>query len=260
MDHTNSISKFINFFKKLASKIILWINKIIFNFKIKNSVRYSTDILTNKSNRYQYIVSSFRDAVNESSSSQILEHDRKKKIIDEINSYIYGALGEQKVVKELEKLSDDYTLINDFTCSFNPPLYNRQENDYIKSVQIDHLLISPSGIFVIETKNWSEDSLNNLSLFSPVQQIKRTSFALYKILIKAINNSNLHLLQHHWGNRKIPIRNLIVLINQKPKEDFQYVKILTLNELLDYVEYFAPSFSKNETEVLVEYLLNIKTP
>ena len=57
------------------------------------------------------------------------ELERKKAIIDEVNNFIYGALGEQKVVKELENLSDEYFLINDFCLSFRKPIFNRQEND-----------------------------------------------------------------------------------------------------------------------------------
>jgi hypothetical protein len=254
--HSNIIQVFINYFKKICVKKKIRNNELKFNSKITYSVQHSTNILTKKNNRYQYIISYFRDAVNESSLSQLQELERKKRIVDEINTSIYGALGEQKVVRELENLPDDYILINDFTCSFHPPIYNQQEEDYIKSIQIDHILISPSGIFLIETKNWSEHSLNNLSLRSPVQQIKRTNFALFKILAGGITNSNLTLNQHHWGDRKIPIRNLIVLTNQKPSEEFQYVKILTLKELLSYVKYFKPSFSSKEIQMIAIYLLN----
>ena len=158
----------------------------------------------------------------------------------------------------MENLSDENVLINDFALSFHPAIYNRQENDYIKSIQIDHILVSPSGIFLIETKNWSEESLNNLSLRSPVEQIKRTNFALFKILSEEItNHTNLNLYQHHWGDKKIPIRNLIVLTNLKPKEEFQYVKILTVNEILGYVNYFNPIFSSKETQEIAYYLRNL---
>lgn len=65
------------------------------------------------------------------------------------------------------------------------------------------------------------------------------------------------LAQHHWGNRKIPIRNLIVLINQKPIEEFEYVKILTLKQLRQYIEYFKPNLSIKETQQIANYLLSL---
>src|SRR5690606_9508979 len=123
-------------------------------------------------------------------------------IIDEVNSFIYGAIGEQKVVKVLESLSDDYVLINDFCLSFKPPIYNRAENDYIQSIQVYHLFIGPSGIFLIATKNLSERSINDLSLRSPVCQLRTTNFALFRVLNQS--SSNLGLEHHHWGKKWSP--------------------------------------------------------
>lgn len=228
-----------------------------FDFELQRSISPLIAIHQAKTNRCNFIISNFNDAVKQSALHSLSEIDRRKSIIDGLSSFIYGALGEQKVVKTLEVLSDDYILINDFDVSFSPAIYNRQENDYIKSIQIDHILVAPSGIFLIETKNWSEKSLGNLSLRSPVQQIRRTSFVLFKLLNDGISKHNLRLGEHHWGNKKIPIKNLIVLINQKPKEEFQYVKILTLKELPGYINYFKPIFSNEETRRISGFLLRI---
>ncbi|SHM20484.1 nuclease-related domain-containing protein [Mucilaginibacter sp. OK098] len=252
----NIIQAFINYVKKIVLKLRIWYIKLIFNLKIENSLKDLTADYNKINSRYKYIVSSFDDAVMESCLPQLRELEGKKRIIDQLNNSIYGAIGEQKVVRELEKLSDDYILINDFNCRFNPAIYNRQENDYINSVQIDHILISPSGVFLIETKNWSQDSLNNSNLYSPVQQIKRANFALYKILNGEISTDRLSLNKHHWGDRKISIRNLVVLISHKPNEEFQYVKVLTLDNLLGYVNYFKPSISSNEVQIIATSLLN----
>ncbi len=67
-----------------------------------------------------------------------------------------------------------------------------------------------------------------------------------------------NLKQHHWGDRKIPIRNLIALTNSRPNEEFQHVKVLTVNELLGYVRYFKPMFTSVETQAIASYLLNLK--
>ena len=208
-----------------------------------------------KNNRYQFIITQPEDAVRQSVQHPLAELERKKLKIDEVNSFIYGALGEQKVVKALETLSDDYYLINDFKFSFSPAIYNRQENDYIKTVQIDHLLVGPSGVFLIETKNWNEKSLESVNVYSPVKQIRRASFALFKLLNNEVSGYYLQLDRHHWGDRKISIKNLIVLTNMKPKEEFQYVKVLTLNELSGYISYFKPVYSNLETERIANFLI-----
>lgn len=253
-----------NLFQKLTKNFIRWNYKRKLRHKEQNfdievikSINNLVDMRQVKKQRYQFITSQFKEAVEESAKTAISEIERKKSVIDKSRNYIYGALGEQKVVKTLEALSDDYFLINDFAIAFSPAIYNRRENDYIKSIQIDHLLVAPSGIFLIETKNWSEKSLENLSLRSPVDQIKRTNFVLFKLLNNEMSNFYLHLDHHHWGDKKISIKNLIVLTNTKPKEEFQYVKILTLNEVLSYINYFKPIFSSTETQQIAEFLIKI---
>lgn len=52
-----------------------------------------------------------------------------------------GKHGEQRVFSILKRLPDEYYIWNDIVL---------QRNGY--SVQIDHVVISPYGIFVIETK------------------------------------------------------------------------------------------------------------
>lgn len=252
---TNALQKFTKSLKRWYYKSKIRQNEENFDFKVKKSTSKLLRIQQTKSNRYEFIISRFDDAVKQSALQPLTEIDRKKSILDSLNSLIYGALGEQKVVKTLEVLSDEYFLINDFSISLSPQIYNRQENDYIKSVQIDHLLIAPSGIFLIETKNWSEKSQESLNLRSPVQQIKRTSFVLFKLLNNKIRNHSLHLDKHHWGDKKISVRNLLVLTNTKPKEEFQYVKTLTLKELLRYINYFKPIFSSIETQRIADFLL-----
>lgn len=266
--HVNNLlnSKPKNIFQKLVKSFTHRRYKSKINQKehdFDKAVNMSISNLINtyevKSNRYQFIMSNVNDAIMLSAQYPLLELERKKTIIDELNTFIFGALGEQQVVKTLESLSDDYFLINDFAVSFSPAIYNKQANDYIKSVQIDHILIGPSGVFLIETKNWSEKSLANLSLRSPVEQIKRTNFVLFKLLNNEMSNHFLRLKSHHWGEKKITIKNLIVLINRKPKEEFQYVKILTVNELLGYVTYFKPSLSVAEVKGIAEFLVQMNS-
>ncbi|WP_430900942.1 MULTISPECIES: nuclease-related domain-containing protein [unclassified Paraflavitalea] len=253
-----------NFFKKFFSKIKL--NKLrksaqelelSMDSKIEASLYELNHLYSEKAQQHQYLSSNTNAAISDSSYQEMMALEYKNSRIEEVKNSIYGAIGEHKVVKVLEGLSDEYTLINDFSITFARPIYNRQENDYIKSIQIDHLLISPAGIFLIETKNWSEKSLASLDLRSPVEQVKRTNFALYKIMNEASSNGRLNIGHHHWGDRKIPIKNIIVLTGAKPNMEFQHVKILSLNELVSYVSYFKPLFSEVEVDRVSKFMLNL---
>ncbi|MBK6328956.1 MAG: hypothetical protein IPF62_00035 [Bacteroidetes bacterium] len=81
------------------------------------SINNLLDIRKIKNNRFQFITSQFDMAVEESSQKALSDIERKKSVIDNLNNVILGALGENKVVKTLEYLSDDYILINDFAIS-----------------------------------------------------------------------------------------------------------------------------------------------
>lgn len=254
--------------EKLLFKLLIyikhWYYKLIICFKeyrfesvVEHSLKHFQKLLSEKFERQQFIMNHFDDAVTQSSMPSLIHLDRKKSIIDEVNASIYGAIGENKVVKELEKLSDDYILINDFSVSFSYPIYHYSENDYIGSVQIDHILIAPSGIFLIETKNWSRQSLDDITFRSPVQQVKRAGYVLKRLLKDYETFNELRLYEHRWGKRKIPVRNLIVFTNSLPVDEFEYVKILTIKELLGYIRFFKPVFSSEETEHISLYLRNL---
>jgi hypothetical protein len=249
------VSNLKDYWVNLVIWIKIWFSQGHFHFKTIILTWQSNKLLSKKTNRFNYITTHFNEALKHSSSSESISLQRKNSVIKEINKSIYGALGEQKVVNVLENLSDDYVLINDFTCSFDPPIYNTQDKGYIKSIQIDHILISPAGIFIIETKNWSKYSFEKLYLFSPVQQVKRTNYALYKIITTDMRKSNWDFTRKHWGDRKIPIRNVVIFTNEKPTEEFQFVKILGLNQVLGYIKYFKPCFSSKETQVIADFLL-----
>ena len=122
--------------------------------------------------------------------------------------------------------------------------------------QIDHLLVCQSGVFLLETKNCSKTSVENLDLRSPVKQILRTSFALFVLLNSESQLNDIKLEHHHWGAKKIPIRNIIVMINKKPKEEFKHVKVLSLNELISYIQYFDQTFDGEEVNRIFEYFRN----
>lgn len=181
---------------------------------------------------------------------RIKELEYTRNVIINSKNLISGAIGENLVVKEIKKLSNEYILINDFQLNFSTPIYYKKYNQRIYSIQIDHLLICKAGVFIIETKNWSKSSVNSINLRSPVEQIERTNFALYIYI-----SENINLNTHHWGEQQIPIRNLIVMINNKPAIDFKYVKVKLLNEMNDYIKYFDPVLTDNQLQKIKDILI-----
>ena len=241
-------------YKHLKLAILKYKIHQILKYKDKNinkSVVEKNKTLKAKQTRLGFITDNISEAVKLSCKLELNEMVHCKNIINEAMPMIQGAIGELKVIHELDKLDDSYILFNDYKCSFHPPIYYREENDHIMSIQADHIIISQSGIFLIETKNWSIESMNNPHLRSPIKQIRRTSYALFCLLN---NNRTWRWLSHEWGNVKVPVRNIIVFINNKPQEEFQYVKTLNLKELNHYLTGFNPVFTIEQTNSIASYL------
>ena len=152
LSHQSSI-----FFKKrgmLAKKKHL---EILIHKKGKTLLSLRNDIDDKKNNPHKWI--------KQYASDEIKGQETILAVLKKNRNLFYGAEGEERVVLELSKLPDTYTVINDYCLNFISPIYDRRNDDRIKSVQIDHLVFGPTGIYLIETKNWSKSSTENINLF-----------------------------------------------------------------------------------------------
>lgn len=204
--------------------------------------------------RLDYLTSNRQEIVLKRGSKKLIELYRTKDVIDELYPLVAGAIGERLVERELSKLPDSYFLYNDFSVKFKNPVYYKDEKKRIFSIQIDHLVVSNAGIFVLETKNWSKKSIESLQLKSPVSQIKRASYGMYHQLNHVKKSITIGLKKHAWGKKEIPIRNIIVMIHGKPQEKFQFVQIKMLQELNKYISFFEPIFSDAEVLKITNHL------
>ncbi|WP_178984688.1 nuclease-related domain-containing protein [Winogradskyella helgolandensis] len=241
-------------------KIISFINLYTLKNRLKHLVNNKTNLinspvknLSHKIEINQRFTKAYetdkQNLIKKRAQSKIDNLEYTRNVLQDSRNLISGAIGENLVVKEIKKLSDDYVLINDFNLNFSPSIFYKKYNERVYSIQIDHLLISKAGIFIIETKNWSKSSVDSIDLRSPVRQIERSNFALYVYI-----SENIDLNEHHWGDQSVPVRNLIVMINNKPSAKFKYVKVKLLRELNDYIRYFEPVLTDNQLQKITNKL------
>lgn len=107
-----------------------------------------------------------------------------------IKIYKRGIKGEQSTVKVLSQLPDEYTVFSDITVKFDQ-----------RPSQIDHIVVGPNGIFVVETKNWNGDIMGtdrdqkviqykigrqggsyNIEHYNPVKQVNTHVYRLASFL------------------------------------------------------------------------------
>ena len=138
------------------------------------------------------------------------------------SSELPGAIAEKAVIKELGRLPNEYDLINDVRLEYHR--YIHFDGEYLKTAQLDHVLIGPAGVYVIETKNWSQEFVANGEYFSPFKQVKRASYLCYRILKEAGCSSH--------------VRSVVACAGAvPPKPPDSHIAVVPITRLLSFVQY-----------------------
>ena len=108
-----------------------------------------------------------------------------------------GVVGERRVSKLLESLGEEASIYND--------LYIPKKNG--EMTQVDHVLLSAYGLFVIETKNYKGWIFGGETQRNWTQTIYKKRSQFYNPVIQ--NNAHLIALQHYI-NMDVPVHSIIV--------------------------------------------------
>ena len=138
-------------------------------------------------------------------------------------NYRKGLTGERKVTKALSAtLTDDYSLFDDVML------------ESMKGGNIDHIVVGPTGIFVIETKNFRGkisyygDNWEGVGRKSPSRQARINAMAVRKIL-----TSSDQKIGSLW------VQGIVVLADPKAKvtarKPPEHVKVFRPTELAEYI-------------------------
>lgn len=150
-----------------------------------------------------------------------------------------GAKAEVEVMDILSKLPDSYYLLNN--VNLRADRWMRFQGTVLNKAQIDHLVVGPSGVFVIETKHWSREFASSGRYHNPFQQVARSSHLCY-ILLK------------HAGFR-VKTRSIIATKGSLPeKPEGSYTKVLRPEELCAYIIWFKEELAPVEARRIAEYL------
>jgi hypothetical protein len=147
------------------------------------------------------------------------------------SAVLANAIAERAVIRTLSTLPDDFVLINDLHLSTNQDI--PFEDSYLKTAQLDHLLVGPTGLYAIETRNWSSTVAADGDEADPVLQVTRASFLCSRILKDA-------------GCDQI-VRSVVACGGAPPtRSGGAHVAIMPTARLLAYVQYGSPLVSVQE--------------
>ncbi len=170
------------------------------------------------------------------------------------NDY-WGAEGELHVIEKLRTLPDEYYLFNDLKLELEE--YITFEGKKLKSAQVDHLLVGPSGVYVIETKNWSPAYVEKVfreKSFTPYDQVRRSSYLVYRYLNGLKYGGLLQRGYFKLASREIKVQSVIAIAGSKIPLKKSPVRVLFADSLSSHVLSRETTLSKGDVKKIVKQL------
>lgn len=149
---------------------------------------------------------------------------------------IKGQIGERRVYSILTDLPDEYYLYNNVLL--------RTKNG--RTMQIDHVVVSPYGIFVIETKNYQGIIIGNGNSDEWRQNIWGNEYQLYNPEMQNLSHVSVlkQLLPYKAGCN---LHSIVVFMN-KARLNLYNIKesVIYSHELLDEIESYTTVVFNND--------------
>ena len=91
-----------------------------------------------------------------------------------------GAVGELVVARHLDRLPDGFWVFHDVRLRARSFL--RFRGKPVQAAQVDHLVVGPTGVYLIETKSWSVAFAKGGDYFDPFEQVGRAGLLCHCLL------------------------------------------------------------------------------
>lgn len=152
-----------------------------------------------------------------------------------------GALAEFRMAAVLlSGLPNNFHVFHDVNVESATWVYS--DGEHRRSAQIDHVIVGPGGVFVVETKLWSKTFAATGQYHNPYRQVHWAG----KLL---------HLVLSDECSRKVRVREIIATSGSlPPKPTDSYAKVLSPAEVPGYVKWFKPELDPDSHETVIAAL------
>jgi hypothetical protein len=131
-----------------------------------------------------------------------------------------GAEAELAVIDRLRTLPSSAIVFND--VRLKATRYIRFNGVALLSAQIDHVVLTPAGVFVIETKRWSDRFVESGDFHDPFDQVSRANYLCYDLLRKRIGKTRVRSIIACGGS-----------LPDAPRDS--YIKVVRPERLTGYI-------------------------
>lgn len=164
-------------------------------------------------------------AARQSSTSRIRNIDNAISSLEDAagSSDYIGGLAEVRVIKQLEMLPDSFVVFS--SVHLHADRFLRYRGTPVQTAQLDHVVLGDAGLFVIETKMWSQSTANRDDIHSPFDQVERASL----LLLCMLKDQGID----------VKVRSLIAAEGALPPAPaWTKAKAFPARGLVDYITYF----------------------
>jgi len=167
-----------------------------------------------------------------------------KQFLKEKEPFLIGARGEEEVIRQLSFLPDTYHVLNDVNLHFDRAIYWKKYRQYVKNCQIDHVVVGPTGLFLLETKNWRRKNLE-IGSENVIFQVQRANLALWY-----------YLKDYYWRNEHPKISSVIVSMYgfSKNQKSDPYINAMTPDRLCSFIAGRDSQFSESDIHKLIKLI------
>ena len=167
---------------------------------------------------------------------------QRKKFEQNKNRPVYaGARGEKTIIKVLSELGDDYHVFCGLHI-FLPYMVSFRGQKNLRSAQMDFVIVSKKGLFVMEVKNWSDSFAKNYNGFSPHEQTARAGRVLWITMQQAMIN--------------VSVKTVLVSIHDNLRYDEKYARVFVTSpeKIIMYLDNRKNIIPEGEVFAIVEIL------
>lgn len=225
--------------------------------EIDKLLRKEYSDIENLTNRHAYLKDNKEDEIKRR-LQPLLDNLERIKEIKKTNEY-KGTIGELEVIKNLEDLPEAYFLLNDLFLELDE--YITFHGTKLRSAQIDHLVVGPTGIYVIEAKNWSYEYVQKVFSesyeisYTPYDQIQRSSYLTYRYLNYLKYGNIFQKINFRFSKSEIKVKSIIAVTGADiPFMKEYHTPVMRSQELSNYIKRGAQILSPGEVCEIAEKL------
>lgn len=164
-----------------------------------------------------------------------------------LKNKLKGYIGEFKVKRVLNRLDEDYVVLKNITI----------DTDY-GSNQIDFIVVSLYGIFVVEVKNYTGTVVERTGAYWDKYDRAGKKYSVYSPLNQ--NNSHINVIKYNLGGyRDLKYYKSVIVYNKGVTlKNRIYSNVIFIKDLKKYIESFEEELlDQHDIKKIVEKLISI---